>query len=199
MDKRKIQKQRMKKYFVNAAKEIIKKEGLKELTARKVGEKAGYSYATIYNYFDDLNTLIAYCAFDFLEDCYEFIIRHKDNSQDSIQQIITDGLAYFKYFANKPNIFQVVFLEDLERIPKELIEYNKKPSIALLLKDNLVECAKEGHIEESNIELLGNLITSSIHGKLLFYIKNRNIETINEVIVSIENEIKFLIKERKNI
>ena len=53
MDKKEIQRQRMMKYFIEAGKQIILEEGVKNVTVRKVADLAGYSYATLYNYFED--------------------------------------------------------------------------------------------------------------------------------------------------
>ena len=58
MEKKEIQEQRMRQYFIDAAKEIIKGEGLKCISTRNVSDRAGYSYATMYNYFKNINDLI---------------------------------------------------------------------------------------------------------------------------------------------
>ena len=193
MENKEIQRKRMMTYFMDAAKEIIKEEGVKGLTARKVGEKAGYSYATIYNYFSDLNTLLTYCVFDFLEDCHKYLLSFKNDSLDSKEQLITYSLEYFKYFTENPDMFQLIFIEELGKPPEELLK-NSVPSVSLLLKENIARCAKEGHLPERNIQLIQDLIGSSIHGKLLYFLKRRNTEELNDVMASIKNEIEFLIQ-----
>lgn len=194
MDKKQIQKERMKKYFIEAAKEIIKEEGIKGVTARKVGDKAGYSYATIYNYFEDLNVLLNYCVFDFLEDCYQHMMLFSNKRNNAKDQIITYALEYFKYFAHHPEMFQLVFLENFGPIPDELMN-EMKPSVGLLLKENLIACANEGYIAYERVNLLHGLIGSSIHGKLLFYIKKRHGELLGDALSTIEKEIEHLIEK----
>ncbi len=56
-ERKDIQKERVRRYFLDAAKELIASEGLADLTTKKIGEKAGFSYATIYNYFANFNEL----------------------------------------------------------------------------------------------------------------------------------------------
>ena len=56
-DKKIRKKQRIRTYFLEAAREIILNDGVESVTVRKVADMAGYSYATIYNYFSDLNQL----------------------------------------------------------------------------------------------------------------------------------------------
>ena len=80
MDKKEIQERRMKGYFIDATKELLKGEGLSAVSVRSVADKAGYSYATLYNYFKDLNDLIFECVRDFQTEweCF-FSIRTDSN------------------------------------------------------------------------------------------------------------------------
>ncbi|HHV99652.1 MAG TPA: TetR/AcrR family transcriptional regulator [Clostridiaceae bacterium] len=196
MDRKEIQKQRMMAYFINAAKEIITEEGVKGLTARKVGEKAGFSYATLYNYFNDIKELLAYCAFDFLEDCYKYMLGFKDDSKDSLQQLIAHSCAYFRYFAENPDLFRLVFTEDIGDIYKTLGKENKRPSVDLLLEDTLVRCARDGYISEKKVDLVGELIASSLHGKLVFYVGGRSSMSLDEMIKLIEADVRFLMEDK---
>jgi AcrR family transcriptional regulator len=50
-DRQAIKASGIRSYFILAAKEIISIEGVNHVSVRKVPKKAGYSYATIYNYF----------------------------------------------------------------------------------------------------------------------------------------------------
>ncbi|WP_192929661.1 TetR/AcrR family transcriptional regulator [Alkaliphilus serpentinus] len=195
MNKRNLQKQRIMRFFIDAAKEIIKTEGIKNITARRVGETAGYSYATIYNYFKDMNTLLTYCAFDFLEDCYEHVITFKDDKWDCKEQLIIYNIEFFKYFAENPEIFKLVYLEDLGKIPEEL---SKRPSISRLILDNLNESSKKGYLQKNSIDLLLELMGASIHGKLLFYLNRPNEnQDLDFVLQVIEKEIEFLLNNNE--
>lgn len=193
MGNKEIQRQRMMTYFIDAAKEIIKEEGVKGITARKIGEKAGYSYATIYNYFGDINSLLMYCAFEFLEDCHKYMLSFKDNEVDCREQIIIYSSAYFRFFAENPNMFQLTFLENLGKIPEDLLNRAMQPSVALLLNENIIECAKKGYITEENIKILQNLIGYSLHGKLIFFMNARNTEKLDDMLLSVKEEIEFLL------
>jgi len=195
MDKKELQKQRMMTYFIDAAKEIIKEEGVKGLSVRKVGDRAGYSYATIYNYFNDLNTLLFYCVFDFLEDCYKYLVSFKEEGLDEKQQLITYTIEYFRYFAQRPHIFRLVFIEVLGSPPDEIVQ-RTQVSVAVLLGEALTQCVKAGYIGEANIQVLADLITSSVHGKLLFYVQGRILDgtDVDKLITILEKEIELIIK-----
>ncbi len=197
MDKKEIQRQRMMTYFIDAAKEIIQESGVKGVTARNVGDRAGYSYATIYNYFSDLNTLLSYCVFDFLEDCYRYMMNSKNDAVDAREQVIIYAEAYFRYFDQYPDMFQLIFVDDLGKPPEELLRKGMKPSVGMLLRENITACSKQGYIAEDDIEFLQNLIGSSLHGKLLFFMQGRSAEGLEAVIASIRREIEFLMKGKE--
>ncbi|MBM7686899.1 TetR/AcrR family transcriptional regulator [Defluviitalea raffinosedens] len=195
-DKREIQKQRMMKYFIEAAKEIIKKEGVKGLTARKIGDVAGYSYATLYNYFRDIKEVLAYCVFDFFEECYQYMMGSKNENLNCIEQLIVYTDAYFKYFIANPDMFQLIYIEDLGNIPIELLKGDKKLSIGVLLKECIYKCAEEGYIEKANIDVIHDLIGSSIRGKLLLLVNKRDEKSSEDLLLELKAEIEFLMKIR---
>src|SRR3712207_6910497 len=58
------------KLLIKAAKSVIEEFGIDNLTIRKVGDKAGYNSATIYNYFENIEHLK---IFVFLFDYDEYI------------------------------------------------------------------------------------------------------------------------------
>lgn len=61
-----LQKKRILIYFIEAAQNIIKREGVSNITIRKVAQYAGYNSATLYNYFEDLDELILYASLKYL-------------------------------------------------------------------------------------------------------------------------------------
>lgn len=113
MDKKSIQEQRMKGYFIQAAMEILRGEGIKDLSVRNVAEKAGYSYATLYNYFKDLNELLSLCIAEFLEENKESIITAVKYIPNGKERIAVISYAYIKYFIQYPGIFELIYLTKL--------------------------------------------------------------------------------------
>lgn len=197
MSNKEIQSQRMKRYFIDAAKEIMAEEGVKKLSVRKVGDRAGYSYATIYNYFRDLNELLTYCLADMLEDAYRALIAEEEANLDPRAQLIRYGERYYTYFSENPVLFDLLFVEDLGATPEEVTEkMGDLPSVGQLLIATIADCARAGYILEDEVEVLAELLASSIHGKLLFSLKRRNLEPVDRVIERIRNEIMYLIRSK---
>ena len=192
MKKKSIKERRTFQYFIDAAKKIIEDEGVEGITARKVGELSGYSYATIYNYFSDIKELLAYCAVDYLRMVLKKIENIDVEGLNCLETIKIYNETYFKFFAEKPQLFQLIFLEDIGDYPIKMMEENNEPQAGHLIFKHLEKCAEEGLIDESMIETIHRLNTYSIHGKLLFYIKNRDSMPIEELIEVMNKEIDLI-------
>lgn len=197
MNRKNIQKERMRKYFTDAAKQIIETEGITGVTARKVGDISGYSYATLYNYFKDLKELLAYCAYDYLNDCYSYMMKLCSDGSNYRKQILDCAKAYFDYFADRTCLFHLIFIEDLGNYPVEISKDNNAPAIGSVLLKQLENCAGIGCIKQEYISIIHRMIISSIHGKLLFYIYGRHSAVRDEIIKSLEEEIRLIIGETK--
>lgn len=198
MSNKELQAQRMRTFFIDAAKEILQEEGVKKLSARKVGNRAGYSYATIYNYFKDLKELLTYCLADMLEDAYRALMEVKEEGLDPREQLIRYGEQYYTYFANNPVLFDLLFIEELGAAPEDVSEkMGELPSVGQLLIASIGECAQAGYILQDEVEVLAELLASSIHGKLLFCVKRRSLEPMEVVVETIRREIGYLVRREK--
>ena len=170
MERKEIQEKRMKGYFIEAAKEILKGEGLKALSVRNIAEKAGYSFATLYNYFRDQKDLLYLCLLDFQDECREFVkseTASAKNGREKIKKIVS---AYVKYFVQYPGIFEIFFIESMTDISKKK---ETSETICLFL-DRLCDeeweyCVKNGIFTSKEAAILREEILFFIHGILLLY------------------------------
>lgn len=195
MDKKEIQAKRMKKYFIDATKEVVKKEGPGEITVKKIADIAGYAPATLYNYFEDLNELMFYAGVDFFADSKDYVLNRVDGVEGLKEKIIISSKAYGRFFIENPNAFTLVFLQDI-KMPEEWREAGYVPDVAKLTTDYLVSYAKEGFIDEGSIETVLGLLSNSIHGTLLFYIKERGGGvTAEQIIDKIEQEARYVLEK----
>jgi len=110
MKNKELQEKRMKGYFIQATKEILKGEGIQSLSVRNISERAGYSYTTLYNYFKDLNDLIFYCVSDFQEECRQFVAEKTQPTKPGSEKLKQSILSYIEYFLEYPGIFELFYL-----------------------------------------------------------------------------------------
>ncbi|MEJ6951580.1 TetR/AcrR family transcriptional regulator [Natronospora cellulosivora (SeqCode)] len=193
MDRKSIQEQRKRGYFIEAAKKLIQEEGVDNITVKKIADLAGFAPATLYNYFSDIDELFYVCAYDFWDECMIFVqTRAKDKKLEN--KIVDFSKAYAEFFINNPNIFELLFLKDFEAFKKEAI---KPPEVALLLQKTLITAVEEGLISEEKLFILENIIGSSIHGLLLFYIRRRTDANKEQIIQLVEEQVSYVLNSCK--
>ncbi len=160
----------MRGYFIDAAKELLKGEGLRSVSTRSVAEKAGYSYATLYNYFRDINDLVFECVKDFQSECQVFVKSKTRKAAPGREKIRAIALAYIGYFVEYPGTFELCFLERIRGISdrKELTE------LIYTFLDRLCEeqwtiLLRDQAIEQETIDQVRRQLRFAVMGLLLFY------------------------------
>ncbi len=195
MDKKQIQEQRMRRYFIDAAKELLKGEGLTAVNVRNVADKAGYSYATLYNYFKDLNDLIFECVKDFQEECQQAVKNKARRSEPGKEKLKVAILAYVEYFTEYTGVFELFYLEKMGNIR------NRKPIIDLIYTflDTLCEpyweqCVAQDLLDRESAEKKKQQLRFSVMGMLLFYQNRFQPENYKEFMVLLNNEVDAIIE-----
>jgi len=184
MKNKEIQEQRIKSYFIQAAKELLKAEGLRSVSVRAVADKAGYSYATLYNYFTDIKDLIFECVLDFQDEATSFIQNQlKDNTQPGKERIKAITNAYVNYFLEYPGIFELFYIEKMSNLA------GKKPMAELihsflnrLCEEDWQVCLIEKQYKKSKIEIKKRQLNYLVLGMLLTYLHRQIPQTYNEFI-----------------
>lgn len=174
------------KYYIDAAHELIEKDGLELLTIRKVSDLAGYNSATLYNYFENLDNLVAYASLKYLKAYSADLPKYTKDVNDSLENYFkiwecfcthsfSNPKQYHKIFFEK---FSIGFDESLKEyysiFPKELTTREKKELNPMLLKDNinernmipLLECAKDGFFDEADLFQISDISILIFQGML---------------------------------
>jgi AcrR family transcriptional regulator len=184
--KNKVQEGRMKQYFIDAATEIIRGEGVQALTVRTVAERAGYSYATLYNYFTDLNELLVICTGHFAEETRNYVsegIKNLPFNQDSILMRLE---ILSRYFVQYPGIFRLIFLENMNVLFADS-EFGK---IADKIVENVLSDEQKKHIDLQ-------ILKSVVYGSLLMYLNKRTPQSYGEFINEYRKKINAILNLKK--
>lgn len=116
MDKKKarleLKQHRIMKYFIEATDEIIKKNGIDAVTIRNVSDLAGYTSATLYNYFDNLSHLIFLATLDHLKNYHETLPNCIKNCKNSIDLYLTVCKCFSQHAYSEPTIYELLFFSD---------------------------------------------------------------------------------------
>jgi len=165
-----LQESRIRGYFIEAARETLKGEGLKAVNVRTVSERAGYSFATLYNYFKDLNELIFVCVQDFMNECEDFCREQSVLAQPGRESLGAKMMAYIGYFTQYPGIFELFYTERMNDLGA------RQPTAGMIYEftdrighEDITHLIENGEITPEQAALLGLNLRNSIAGLLLFY------------------------------
>jgi len=125
-DRAKIKQQRIIKYFIEAADEIINQEGVGAVTIRKASDLAGYTSATLYNYFDNLQHLVFLATMKHLEDYNAALPKQLAGVDNSIERYMAVCRCFAEYSFSEPEIYELLFFthsdEKLEEYTQQYYE-----------------------------------------------------------------------------
>ena len=194
MNNKEIQEQRMKGYFMQATKELIKGEGLKSLNVRNIAQQAGYSFATLYNYFKDVKELIFLCVNDFQEESAAEISQKVDGIPRGQAKIKAITKAYIGYFVQYPSVFNLFFIEKLGDIGQ------KQPTANLIFTflDRLTAedwdyCQKKYNLHENEIAVAKAELNFVTAGMLLFYMNRIQPANYTDFVGAIDIQINAIV------
>lgn len=112
-----IKKQRVIQYFLDAAAEIATETGIGSITIRSVADRAGYNSATLYNYFENLEQLIAFtairCVSDYLLEESEILSNILD---DPVNCYIDNWICFCRHSFRKPDFFAYIYASTPEQM-----------------------------------------------------------------------------------
>lgn len=187
-----IQEERMKGYFLNAAKELIRGEGLEVVSTRNVAERAGYSYATLYNYFKDVRDLVFSCVEDFMTECREFVSKEVPGTVSGEKALIAISNSYTRFFVQYPGIFDLFYQEKANRIGTAK---SNVQSIDTFF-DSFVE--KEWRVLKQQKKSTDKARAAAqefhklaLHGLILFYLNSRSTNNYRELMKHVEEITRF--------
>ncbi len=195
MKNKAIQEQRMRSYFIQATKDILKGEGLRSISVRNVSDRAGYSYATLYNYFKDVNELIFFCVADFQAECAEFVGNCTQGKAAGPEKLKATVMAYMGYFVEYPGVFDLFFLAKVG-------EFGHKKTTLDLIGQSLDEvcaaeweyCMQQGCVTSKERLLLQDELRIAVLGLMLFYINRRIPSEYSAFIQQAEQQVSRILE-----
>lgn len=192
--KRDIRKKRALGYFIDAACQIIEKEGIQYLSVRKVADIAGYHYATLYSYFKDIYELKYYVALKFMDDIYAYI----NNFTNGIEfetplarfQQIRKAIAYYAF--EHKDAFRLINFSYFGKNTPNVISKLMESKTTVLESQAFQKAAEFCGIPKKRADLLNVIIRSIFHSYFIGFSENRFKKDKDEVVKIYMAEIKEL-------
>jgi len=189
-----IQEQRMRAYFIESTKGLLRSEGLKSVNVRSVAENAGYSYATLYNYFKDLNELIFECVKDFQGECETLITAKTGQLEPGKGKIAIIVQEYITYFTEYPGIFELFFTERMTNMGKQ----KSTSELIYTFLDRLCEeewtfCINHGQLTTEEVAGKKKQLRYAVMGLLLFYLHRMQPDSYADFSVEVNEQVNKII------
>lgn len=193
-DAKSMKKQYIKSIFINAVKSVILREGVSNVTARKIGEITGYSYATMYHYFSDLNELFLETKLVMIQDMIQCGKEKFIQPSDPLQLIKAQTRFPIDYYMDNPNIFEFFYsfkLDERNEIALKSIDIEKG------YWDVYLPFVEKGAIKRSDIPVIARTIMYAVYGMITLYLSNNGL-TREDIYQDMDRMIDLILKEGKS-
>lgn len=186
-----VKNERMKSYFIQASKEIILKEGVEGVSVRKAAELAGYSYATIYNYFADLNALLLEVKAALIRDVVNYMGEMQVGQYIDLETLKKLNRRYAAYYLDHPHVFR--FFYSFRLTDSSGDQYSDYTAGWRQTFSGLVA---DGIIRESDVEIAAKTIIYALHGLLALHFSGNGLST-ELLYQDLDSVTDFVLKRRK--
>ncbi|MEX1378222.1 MAG: TetR/AcrR family transcriptional regulator [Eubacteriales bacterium] len=193
MEKKSVKQQRVESYFIDAAKKIIKDEGVHSVSVRKIAELSGYSYGSIYNYYADLDELLFNVKNSMIYDMVGIMQEYDSDRKPSLQDLKEGNRRFITYFIENPNVYEFFYTFPIKKqgnTPMDDVSFDENRTKAYM---GFVE---DGIITMEELPTVIMTVICSIFGLLTLYFSSNGM-TKEQVYESIDNITENLLKGDK--
>ncbi|GAA0737301.1 TetR/AcrR family transcriptional regulator [Clostridium oceanicum] len=179
--RREKEKSEMKKNILKAANEIIKEEGIDNLSIRKIAKKIDYSAPIVYHYFKDKEDIINTIMIRGYQKIMREIASSQKNYKNPKENLEKGIRRYIEISLESSYEYKSILLNS----SKEILDYtallfkgaaSKRQGIAMLCNSIKDIFESEGRdIDDSVIELKSQIIWVSMFGLIMKLIVENNI------------------------
>jgi AcrR family transcriptional regulator len=168
--------------ILDAAKEIIERDGIQGLSIRKITNSIEYSPAIIYHYFKDKNEIVETLVEEGYRNILTSIASVKRNDEQPEQEIREVFSNYIKAALDSPEEYKAFMLNSDPSVLKKTALLEKgisesSRSIGLLC-DVLRRGIEKGRFAECDLELSAQIIWTSAFGLTIKLILEGNVERV---------------------
>ena len=174
--KQEIQNPRKIRYFVEAGWEIEDTEGVEAVTARTFDDLAGYNVATLYNYFENLNHLLAFASLRHLKEYAMALPKYAEGITNPLTLYMKTWECFNYYGFKEPLVYKNLFFGEFtssyndslelyysifpDQLPKDGLQFYPMLHERELHKRDytlLIESAKSGFVPEKYVKDISNM------------------------------------------
>ena len=171
-ENQKRKRNRIKMFFLEAAKEMIVSQGVESVSVRKIADAAGYSYPTLYNYYNDLNALLQETKVLMILDMVNLLKQEMKVSITGPADLKAALKAYIQYYLNHPNVFKFFYLFPLKTPEGKAEDALMMPDFNAIWHEAFQAFVQSGKLAQKDIEAAAKTMIYAIHGMLMLSFSN---------------------------
>ncbi len=157
--------------ILNTAAEIMKEDGIDNISIRKIANRIEYSPAIIYHYFKDKDEIIGHLmkrGYQKILDGLSSALETRDNPEEKLRKMTR---KYIEVSLQMPDEYMTVQLNSTPGVVSQTASLfkgaaEKKPALKILFQC-LREIYRDGNIDDSVIELTAQVIAASTFGLIM--------------------------------
>lgn len=203
-ERKEREKLEMQQKIVKTAMRLFIKEGIDNVSMRKIADKIEYSPGALYSYFKDKGEIIHAIHTEGFEKLYT-LQRSLDNITDPFERLALMGKLYMQFALENPDYYDLMFIAKgvAEKI-YEKQEWDVGQRSYDYLRETVKECIEQGYLVNSDVDSATFAIWGFVHGMAALIIRGRCAmmpeETIKQIV---QGSLKFMYanfgKHSKNI
>jgi AcrR family transcriptional regulator len=195
-EKKQLKRDRIRDYFLNAAKEIILEDGVESITVRSVADKAGYSYATLYNYFEDLNSLLWHTKYSLINDVFAWMKEAVTGLPENISGLKKTYEVYMSYYFEHPSVFNFFYNHKVS--PPQSIAEATELDFDKAMRETFKGLVLACKLREEDVPVAYRLLVYVVHGLLMLHFSGNADSTPEMAVGEMSMMIDFIFNRKVN-
>ncbi len=157
----------LRETILEAARRIVRDDGLRALTMRRIAEAVDYSPASLYAHFESRESLLAELCLEGLFALRSALEDAVDGLREPLARLKAAGAAYVRFALERPETYRLIFMQDAA-LTKGVFESVKSDdaarSLAVIVAP-LAELRLAGTLRKSaDPARLAELLWTTLHG-----------------------------------
>ena len=163
------QKALLRQEIIDAARDILVREGYEQLSMRKVAERIEYSPTAIYLHFDDKRDLV----FHVCEETFARLVKELESLEsefkDPLVRLRTGMQRYIDFGLRHPQHYLATFVAvPIEQLPDDVATYSNSESNGLralgILRSTVVACIDARRFRKVDPDVTTRALWAALHG-----------------------------------
>lgn len=166
-ERRAREKENLRQEILDAARELFVREGVENVSMRKIADRIEYSPGTIYLYFNDKAEILKTLCEETFSKLNQKLQSIKDDRSDSLSSLRRGLRAYIEFGLQNPNHYIVTFVLSGQFLHEVGHEINPNDA-GMCCFDNLrgivQQCIQEGSFRLDDVEEASQVLWAGVHG-----------------------------------